>query len=181
MVSNEIILACKRKEDNAFKLCYEACAPYAFTVVKSYIYDVNYRQDAMQEVFASLFLSIPNYDQNKGEFKAWFAQLVVRTCIDILRKRKKVNFLVPIQEDHDNPQEIDFMFNLNKKEIESLLAHMPDGYRTVFLLSVIDDYSHEEIASMLNITKVTSRSQLSRAIKWIRKNLSVQTKKMIYG
>lgn len=135
----------------------------------------------MQEVFTSLFLSLPNYDLNKGAFKPWFSQLVVRTCIDILRKRKKVNFLVPIKEEHDQVESVDFMHALGKKEIEILLTHMPEGYRTIFMLSVIDDYTHEEIATLLGISKVTSRSQLSRGIKWIKKNLSVQTKNLIYG
>lgn len=181
MVSHDIILACKRREEQAFKQCYEACAPYAYTVIKNYIYDESYRKDAMQEVFTSLFLSLPNYDLNKGEFKPWFSKLVVRTCIDILRKRKKINFLVPIKEEHESAESVEFMFSLSKKEIESILTHMPEGYRTVFMLSVIDDYSHEEIATLLEVTKVTSRSQLSRAIKWIRNNLSVQTKNLIYG
>ncbi len=174
-------MACKRREEQAFKLCYEACAPYAYTVIKNYIYDESYRKDAMQEVFTSLFLSLPNYDLNKGEFKPWFSKLVVRNCIDILRKRKKINFLVPMKEEHENVESIDFMFLLSKKEIESILTQMPEGYRTVFMLSVIDEYTHEEIAAMLDISKVTSRSQLSRAIKWIKKNLSVQTKNLIYG
>ena len=181
MISTDIIQGCKRKEEQAYRICYEACAPYAYTIIKNYISDESYRKDAMQEVFASLFLSFKNYDSKKGAFKSWFATLVIRTCIDILRKRKKLNLFIPLQEEMDHEEDIDFMFEMKREDIESLISHMPEGYRAVFLLSVIDEYTHEEIAELLNINKSTSRSQLSRATKWLKKNLGNTTKQMIYG
>ena len=181
MINSSIISACKRKDEKAFRQCYEACAPYAYTIIKNYIQDENSRRDAMQDAFAGLFTSFNNYDPNKGEFKSWFAKIVVRTCIAMLRKRKKLNLFVPLSETHDTEQNMEFLFQLKKADIEKLLAKMPEGYRTIFLLFVIDDYTHQEIAEAMNISKATSRSQLSRAIKWIQKNLGHQAKTLIYG
>ena len=52
-----------------------------------------------------------------------------------------------------------------------MLSKMPAGYKTIFMLSVIDDYSHVEIAKLLDISPETSRSQLHRSMKWIKKNI----------
>lgn len=74
------------------------------------------------------------------------------------------------------------LHDLSKEEIEEILKEMPMGYKTTFLLFVIDEYSHKEIGELLNISAETSRSQLMRGIQWIKKNISVTTSnKLAYG
>ena len=65
---------------------------------------------------------------------------------------------------------------LSQKEVEKLLVNMPEGYRTILILHVLDGYSHVEIAEMLKITPETSRSQFYRGKKWIHKSLSSNKK-----
>ncbi len=182
MISQETIQKCKHKEHRAFKTCYEACAPYVYTIVKSYIYEAEFRKDVMQEVFAQIFISIDKYDPKKGKFKSWISQIAIYKCIGVLRKRKTLNLFVPLEDAHVDISQETFKLNeLTKKEIESLLVNMPDGYRTIFLLSVIDDYKHKEIGEMLQISPETSRSQLSRAIRWIKNNKIVNEQNFTYG
>lgn len=182
MISKETIIQCIHKERKAHKLCYETCAPYVYTIIKSYISDTDLRKDAMQEIFANIFNSMQSFDSNKGKFKTWIAQISINQCIAILRRRNKLKLFVPLEGIHENLEETDQMLNgLRKEEIEALLVKMPIGYKTVFLLSVVDDYAHKEIAELLDITKETSRSQLSRAINWIKKNKLTSTKNLIYG
>lgn len=64
------------------------------------------------------------------------------------------------------------MNEFSKKELAQHLSAMPEGYKQIFMLVVIDDYTHQEAARMLDISPQTSRSQLSRAKKWLRDNLS---------
>lgn len=182
MVSTEIIENCKRNEQQAFKLCYEACAPYVYTIVKNYISESE-RRDAMQEVFAQIFSSINSFDSTKGLFKSWISKISVYQCIAILRKRKKLNLFVPFDEKYDSVsnEEEQLLTKMTEADLIDFLAQMPIGYKTVFLLFVIDGYPHKEIASMLDISPETSRSQLSRAIGWIRKNLLQATKNLVYG
>jgi len=71
--------------------------------------------------------------------------------------------------------------NLNTDDISKLLHGMPLGYRTIFLLSVIEEYSHKEISEILDISQETSRSQLSRALKWIKNNILEDSKTLRYG
>jgi len=161
---------------------YERCAPYVYSVVKSYIFEEAYRRDAMQEVFAQVFSSLNRYNSKKGNFKPWISQIAVNQCISILRKSKKFKFLVslPVEKEFIIYDDLD-LDAMSRKEVKDLLENMPLGYRTVFLLSVIDEYSHKEIGQMLSISESTSRSQLSRAISWLRKNSSDELKNLAYG
>ncbi len=182
MVNTLIIQACKRKEHNAFKQCYEACAPYVYTIIRNYINNEDDRKDAMQEAFAHIFNSIHRFDEKKGKFKSWISQITINQCINLLKQKNKLALLVPLEEKH-NPAALDELEieGLNKALLEKLLAKMPTGYRTIFLLNLVEGYSHNEIAEILQITPETSRSQLSRAIKWMRKHYTAHLKSITYG
>jgi len=182
MISQETINRCKCKEQKAFKECYEKCAPYVYTIIKSYIYETELRKDAMQEIFSQIFLTIDKYDPDKGAFKAWISKITVYQCIAILRKRKTLNLFVPLEDKHHEMSQLEIQLDsLSKNDIEKLLVKMPDGYRTIFLLYVIDEYKHKEIAELLDISAETSRSQLSRAIRWIKNKHIVNRKNLTYG
>jgi len=183
LVSQEILNKCLRNEQQAYKQCYEACAPYVYTIIKSYIYDESYRRDVMQEVFAQIFKSIKNYNPNKASFKTWITSITVHCSISQLRKRKKLNMIVALEPKHEGDFSFDekSMDQLSRKELMTLLEKMPTGYRTVFLLNIIDGYSHKEIAKLIGTSAENSRSQLSRALKWARKNISKETLTFIYG
>ena len=60
---------------------------------------------------------------------------------------------------------------LTADEVEGFIAHMPDGYKQVFMLVILDEFSHKEVSELMGISVQTSRSQLSRAKNWLRKNL----------
>ncbi|MBK8886594.1 MAG: sigma-70 region 4 domain-containing protein [Saprospiraceae bacterium] len=83
--------------------------------------------------------------------------------------------------DEENYDTLDSLEKLSVNDLEKMLVNMPVGYKTIFLLSVIDEYSHKEIGELLGITPETSRSQLFRAIKWIKTNIFNDINKMRYG
>ena len=76
----------------------------------------------------------------------------------------------PVQEDNDTDDDITG-FDLSKEQLMSLVCELPAGYRTVFNLYVMEDYSHKEIAGMLGISENTSKSQLSKARNYLRRRL----------
>ncbi len=164
-------------------MIYESSAAYVYTIVKNYIKDEEYRRDIMQEIYTAVFVSINNYDLAKGSFKGWIAKIAVVNCIAHLRKSSKMSFdfsLTKVEEIAE--ADVLKLDELTQTEIEALLIEMPTGYKTIFLLSVIDDYTHKEIAELLNITTETSRSQLMRGINWIKKNITLTTSnKIAYG
>jgi len=85
--------------------------------------------------------------------------------------------IVPIGSMEENIPAAEFKLNdLTRKDIEKILYKMPSGYRTIFLLIVLDGHSHEEVSELLKITKETSRSQLSRAKNWVRNFFLMEVK-----
>ena len=129
-----------------------------------------------------IFSSLEKYDPHRGQFKSWIGRITANRCATLLKRT--INFSMRLEEaitPELGEDSFAYLDQLSKAEIGQLLADMPKGYRTIFLLSVIDEYSHKEISELLNITPDTSRSQLFRAIKWIRKNIFPNTKDMVYG
>lgn len=160
------------RDAGAFQSFYEEYAPYVYAIVRNYIGDEVFRKDVMQEIFAALFVSIKNYDANKSGFKTWISRLAVNQCISFLRKnyRQKMTFNLELYTEISE-SDVSGFNALTRSELENLLSKMPLGYRTVFLLYVIDEYDHKEIAAMLNITQETSRSQLMRSLSWIKNHI----------
>jgi RNA polymerase sigma factor (sigma-70 family) len=183
LVDIQYIEKCKNGDSSAFKMIYNASAAYVYAIVKNYLKDEEYRRDIMQEIFAAVFTSINNFDIEKGSFKGWVAKIAVVNCIGHLRKSSKLQFDFSLTKVEEIAEEDALKLDeLSQVEIETMLIEMPQGYKTIFLLNVIDDYSHKEIAAMLNISPETSRSQLMRGIHWIKKNIRLTTSnKMAYG
>ncbi|HMQ49531.1 MAG TPA: sigma-70 family RNA polymerase sigma factor [Saprospiraceae bacterium] len=151
---------------------YQDCIAYVFSIVRRYVVNDSDHPDVIQEIFARVFLSIGTFDTSKGDFKFWLRRVVINQCMQHHRKGKSAASLVSIHKvSEDNLQADDQIEQFSKADIEQLLNQMPEGYRQIFMLIIIDEYSHQEAGALLGISPETSRSQLSRAKSWLRKNL----------
>ena len=184
-ITKHIIASCISKDQSAYKAVYQSYAPFVFAIIKNYFQNQEERKDMLQEVFVQVFASIHRFDPAKGAFKPWLSKLTVNQCAMHLRKRSRLHIAFSIEEiEEASTEDIAVLETLDRGRLEQLLLVMPEGYRTVFLLSVVDGYTHKEIAKLLSIKEQTSRSQLARALKWIkqRSGLRSQILKMIgYG
>lgn len=121
-------------------------------------------EDIMQESFLDAFQKIDTYT-GVGSFGSWLKRIVVNNSLDVLRKSKDVISLddneidLPVEEDHNDEEEILFQVEGIKKAIMQL----PDEYRVVISLFLLEGYDHEEISSILNISNNSSRTRYSRA------------------
>ncbi len=182
LVDHNTILACQKGKSTAFKLLYEGCAPYVLSIIKRYVNSSSDYKDLMQEIFARVFLKINSYDSSKGEFKFWLRRVSVNQCLMHYRDTKWKDKIVSIDSSLDKEEWSETPnFNLSKEEILQIISPMPSGYRVVFMMIVIDGYKHDEVAKELGITPETSRSQLTRAKKWLRKSMSEKPKELLYG
>lgn len=183
MITAEILESVKNKEGKAFQTLYQACIGYVYTITSRYITNESDIPDVIQEIFARVFLSIHTYNENKGEFKYWLRRVTINQCFQHYRQGKSPRLHVALDSTEDFGEEDGHdLDKLSKADIESLLSEMPDGYRQVFLLYIIEEYSHKEIGELLAISTEASRSQLSRAKKWLRKkNLTNCTKALSNG
>jgi RNA polymerase sigma factor (sigma-70 family) len=180
MIEINIIKAAINRERTAYKHIYETCSPYAFSIIKRYINNSDDHKDVLQETFARIFLSLQSFDYKKGDFKPWLRKIVVNECFQYLRKNKNTLQVISIEsvvEDYDDLE--DELTRLTKTDIEQLVCSMPDGYRKIFMMIAIDEFSHKEVAEMFDISVDTSRSQFLRARSWLKKNILNNKQKML--
>ncbi len=136
------------------------------SVSRYYVKDLQYAEDVLQKAFCKAFLGIKSY-KFKGSFEGWLRRIVVTSSIDFLRQKK--NLMIQTDdfsyyENAENPlNEVE-----DTSEIEKAIDKLPEGYKTVFCLYVLEDYKHKEIAELLNIDIGTSKSQLYKARKMLK-------------
>lgn len=174
-IHNNIIEGCKQGDEQAFKKMYEHHAPYVYTIIKDYVSEHEERKDVLQDVFAHIFLSIEKFDKQKGSFKSWIRRITIHRCANHLRSKSHLHLVFSSKNLEEQSIDNEFLEQIDREDIEYLLRPMPEGYRTIFLLKVMDGYSHKEIASLLDIREQTSRSQLARAIRWIKNNSKMES------
>ena len=135
-------------------------APKMFGLCLKYSRNRTEADDNLQEAFLTIFDKINQYS-SKGSFEGWMKRIVINTALQCYRKE---TFLDVIKDDNikDEVVEIDDE-GLSLDILLALIQELPDRYRLVFNLYVLDGFSHKEIASMLNISIGTSKSNLSRA------------------
>ncbi len=180
MVDKSILKAIKERDEAAFQKMYEICIRYVYSIVKRYVSNESDHQDVIQEIFARLFLSIDSYNEKKGEFKFWLRQLTINQCIQHYHKQSAFTKIIPLDAESNLISNLNEKISeLSKDEIMLYLKKMPEGYKQIFMLVVIDDYTHQEISKMLNISPETSRSQFFRAKHWLRENFSSNNIKLM--
>jgi len=170
-INKQLIQACQAKDRAAQKALYLALLPYLRAVINRYLRDNSYEKDALQESFVKIFRSIDKYDPAKAPVKNWAARIVINTCLNYNERVIGLPAEEFIAETHDseNAEEIK-LDKITDEKMLNVLKAMPQGYFEVFNLFVIDEYSHKEIAKMLNIAEAVSRKKLSRAKNWLRKS-----------
>ena len=138
------------------------------TVCRRYVPDQPSAKDVLQESFIRIFSNINAYKAT-GSFEAWMRTITIRCALHWLKKRasKKETTITEIND--TKVIEPAIYAQMGEEEIIKLVQDLPEGFRTVFNLNVIEGYSHREVAKLLNITESTSRSQLTRARRMLQK------------
>ncbi len=153
----------KRNYNSAMDLLYAEYAGYLTAVCARYIAGDDDMKDVLQEALIKIFTQIGSFEyRGKGSLKAWMTRIVVNESLQFLRRSKKDEVLIDT-EPPDIPEEDPDTDGLNAEEMTDIIRSLPDGYRMVFNLYVIEGKSHKEIAQILNIKPDTSASQLHRA------------------
>lgn len=127
-------------------------------------------EDVLQDSFIRIFQYLAQY-RNDGSFEGWIRRVCVNTCIRYLEKEKRLQIDYIADGLPESSVEPDAISKMSADELMSLIDKLPDGYRTVFNLSVIEGFHHKEIAELLGIEESSSRSQLTKARKYIQRSL----------
>ena len=165
MTETEIILGCQAYEKSAFKELVKTYSPSMMSLCIRYTGDQYLAQDMLQETFITVFKHILKYKPT-GSFKSWLHRIAVTTCLKELRSRRQAVFLD--LDDYEEVPEDEPPTMVDEFGMMQIISELPEQYRLVFNLFVIEGYNHREIAEMLDIQERTSRVQLTRARKYVR-------------
>ena len=160
-----LVAECKQGSKKAcfelYRLYSKAMLNVAYRIVGS----VDEAEDVLQDAFLDAFNRIKDFRQ-ETTFGLWLKQIVVHRAINLLRKRKLE--MVELGEDQlenipDEEAEDDEEIQLQVAQVKEAMKLLPDGYRVVLSLYLLEGYDHEEIGQILNISENTSRTQFLRA------------------
>ncbi len=164
MINLDNILAnCQNGDRKAQKELYDYYGPMLLAICRRYVKEQDDAEDVFIQAFYKIFSNISRF-KSEGSFEGWMKRIMINESLMFLRQRK--NFHLTL--DHTNIKQADpysVVDAMSYEELLSLLNELPDGYRTVFNLYVIEGYKHREIAEELNISINTSKSQLIQAKK----------------
>lgn len=171
---SELIRRCGENDRIAQKMLYDRFAPLLMTICRRYVGSAN-AEDVAQDSFIRIFQYLVQY-RNDGSFEGWIRRICVNTCIRHLEKAKRLQVDLTGENMPEYPVEPDVISKMSADELMNIIDKLPDGYRTVFNLNVIEGFQHKEIADMLGIEESSSRSQLTKARKYIQRSLVARLK-----
>ena len=161
-----------RNNPQAQRVLYEKYKVKWFTICLRYAHNKSEAEDMLQEGLISIFKEMRQYDPKKAQFSAWSNKVMVNASLQHLRKWNKLTFNQQV-DDYNNQlvSNEDVFDSLGARELMALVQNLPDGYRVVFNLYVIEGFKHKEIADFLSISENTSKTQLLKAKKMLRNQL----------
>tara|TARA_Y100000589_G_scaffold329951_1_gene378101 strand:+ start:1026 stop:1625 length:600 start_codon:yes stop_codon:yes gene_type:complete len=173
-----LINLCKKGDRKSQFDLYGRYSGLLFAVALRYTKTKIDAEDVVQNAWVKIFSKLDSFSENNS-FEGWMRRIVVNTAITLYRKNQKHAHQLDIEDVHATPRDIEASkkCDFTRDELERAIARLPEGYGLVFKLYVIDGYKHKEIAEMLNIEVNTSKSQLSRAKKYLQNQLCHMEKK----
>lgn len=161
MTLEELILNCKNQDLKAQEELYKKFSGILFSVCLKYSPNYHEAEDNLQDAFITIFNRIEQF-KGKGSFEGWMKRVTVNTVLQKYRKQRVFNLSNEEQleeeaviEIEDNAVPLDFLLKI--------VQELPDRYRLVFTMYVLDDYTHKEISEIVGISVGTSKSNLARA------------------
>jgi RNA polymerase sigma-70 factor (ECF subfamily) len=176
---DQIIVGCLEGKRKAYSLLFKNYAPVMLGVCMRYCKNRIDAEDVMQDGFIKVFTQIHKFG-HKGSFEGWIKRIMINAAIDNYQSNLKHFFHEDVSEsyqaaiidDHpDADDDIPDELNISREKLMGMIQELPDGYRVVFNLYAIENYNHKEIASLLGISENTSKTQLLKARKALRKKI----------
>lgn len=160
---DELISRCRKGDREAHYQLYKLYSKAMFNVAFRITRNEPEAEDVLQDAFISAFRNLDNY-RGDATFGAWLKRIVVNKAINALSKNKYE--AIPDDEQWDVAEEVntpEYREGLTVERVKRGIEQLPDGYRTVLSLYLLEGYDHQEIGQILGISESTSKSQLNRA------------------
>ena len=172
-IHRDIINRCRSGERDAYFMLYKLYSKSMFNVAYRILKDQDEAEDALQEGFISAFKNL-NHFRGEASFGGWLKKIVIHKAINSLKKRREET-LPDFERLEVGEEEVSFEIESGVKDrvdqVRQAIEELPDGYRSVLSLYLLEGYDHEEISEVLGISISTSKSQLNRAKTKLKKLL----------
>ncbi len=176
-LDKNIIEGCIAGNRKAQRYLFDKFKSSMFGVCLRYCKSKDEAEDVLMEAFMTVLSQIHTF-RGEGSIEQWIRRIMVNTAINNYRKNLKHYFLADIENidetDINEDNQFEISDNHSVEDIMKAMQQMPDGYKVVLNLYVVEGYKHKEIAEILNISVGTSKSQLSKARKMIQEKLLKQ-------
>jgi RNA polymerase sigma factor (sigma-70 family) len=173
LTEQDLIKACINEDAASQKEVYTRFSSRMLGVCHRYARNAADAEDILQDAFIKVFDKIRQF-KSEGSFEGWIRRIVVNTALkkySLTRYSKEVSGVDNIAR-YEGAEDPSAYAHLSQKDLLELINGLPDGYRLIFNLYVIEGYQHEEISIMLGIQPGTSRSQLVKARNLLQKQIS---------
>ena len=181
----QLARACLEGSEKAQAQLFEKYSGQMMALCLRYGKDYEQAQDMFQEGFIKVFQKLEMYE-GKGPLGAWIRRTIANNALDQIRKDKR-------EKVHEDEYQVEFKFEhdletgifeedeteLTEDKLMKLVERMPTGYRTVFNMYVVEDYSHKEIADQLGIAESTSKTQYRKAKAYMRNLINEEFNKTV--
>lgn len=169
---NDLIEGCIKQDRKCQEMLYRLYSKKMFGVCLGYSKDHSIAKDLLQEGFIRIFNNIHHFKKD-GSLEGWIRRVIVNVSIDNYRKSIRLFNTVELNPNDRDANLVDdsVLDKINMDDLLRLIQQLPEGYRIVFNLYVIEGYSHKEISEQLQISEGTSKSQLSRAKKYLQEKI----------
>lgn len=172
MEISDVVDACKQGSASAQQELYRRYADAMFNTCFRIVGNRQDAEDVLQVAFTKVFLKIKTY-RGESTIGAWIKKIVVNLSLNHL-KRNRIYFEEVADQVDDYTDPLLEEDQLSVEKIKIAMNELPEGYRLVFSLYLLEGYDHKEIASILKISEATSKSQYSRAKRKIKELLKVE-------
>jgi RNA polymerase sigma-70 factor (ECF subfamily) len=171
----DIIKGCIREDRASQDKLYDTYASTMYGLCLRYSSTRDEAKDVLQDGFIKVFKSIGKF-KNQGSLEGWIKRIMVNTALDQYHKRQKeLNHASfdDINELTIEPAEVSIQNEgeISEDELMAMIQDLPRGYQMVFNLFAMEEYSHKQIAEMLNISESTSKTQLFKARSLLQKKI----------
>lgn len=162
----DLIEACKKGDQKAQFELYRLYYVAMYNTTLRIVGDSDDAEDVMQEAFLKAFTRLHTY-RKEVSFGAWLKRIVINKAFDFLRmKRDQLSLddageIGEIEDENTDTGDVEY----RAEEIRKAIYELPEGYRIVISLILLEGYDHDEVATILNISNATSRTQYHRAKK----------------
>ncbi len=146
-------------------------------VALRFVKDTMEAEDIVQEAFIKAFSKLEQY-KAEVSFGAWLKRIVINRCIDVLKSKKQR--LIELEEHHLNVVDTDYEKEwlvddeITIEDVKVAIEGLPEKYKYVVMLYLVEGYDHQEISQILNISEVASRTQLSRGKQKLQNALKLK-------